>query len=200
MVIEAQAAETSALPARIAAATNRIQTVCLMVSSSWRCVLRGILCRRTQISGDESSRVEPMTIRKAEHKNESQVTEMTTDLIEEKLVAFAEQLGVLVGAVQARAEGWLDRTALAEQISRIRDGAADLLAQVNRKDSSEQNAAANATATSAARPSRGPVDAPGKRHRKPAPQVKLKRPTPQPRGKHMGQKAFKTGRAGRGRG
>jgi hypothetical protein len=47
--------------------------------------------------------------------------------------------------------------------------------------------------------SRGPVDAPGKRHRRPLPQEKLDKRMGEPRGKQMGQKNAKTGRRG-GRG
>jgi len=49
------------------------------------------------------------------------------DTVEQRLVAFAEQLGRIIGTVQARADGWLDRRALDEELTRIRDGAADLL-------------------------------------------------------------------------
>lgn len=49
------------------------------------------------------------------------------------------------------------------------------------------------------RESRGPVDAPGKRHRKPPPQESINKRMGEPRGKQMGQKNVKTAR-GRGRG
>ena len=52
------------------------------------------------------------------------------DTVEQRLVAFAEQLGRIIGTVQARADGWLDRRALDEELTRIRDGAADLLDHV----------------------------------------------------------------------
>jgi hypothetical protein len=53
--------------------------------------------------------------------------------------------------------------------------------------------------TSATRPGRGPVDAPGKRHRKPPPQELLGKRAGEPRGKQMGQKSVKAGwRSGRG--
>jgi hypothetical protein len=51
----------------------------------------------------------------------------TTDAIEQRIVALAEQLGRLVGTVQAKADGLLDRPALQEQLTRIRDGATGLL-------------------------------------------------------------------------
>jgi hypothetical protein len=58
---------------------------------------------------------------------------------------------------------------------------------------------AKQTATFATRLSRGPVDAPGKRHRKPPPQESLDKRMGEPRGKQMGQKSVKNGRRG-GRG
>ena len=97
-----------------------------------------------------------------------------TDAVEERVVAFAEQLGRMVGTVQTKAEGWLDRDALKAQISSVRDSAADLLKQLagdkagretsGRTKSSQTSPAKQATANSKGR---GPVDAPGKRHRKP---------------------------------
>lgn len=49
------------------------------------------------------------------------------------------------------------------------------------------------------RPSRGLVDAPGKRHRKPARQEPIDERMGEPRGKQMGQKSVKAGwRGGRG--
>jgi len=54
-------------------------------------------------------------------------------------------------------------------------------------------------ATVATRLSRGPVEAPGKRHRKPPPQEPINKRMGEPRGKQKGQKNVKTAR-GRGRG
>jgi hypothetical protein len=63
----------------------------------------------------------------------------------------------------------------------------------------QSQAAAKQTATSATRPSRGPVDAPGKRHRKPLPQEPIDKRMGEPRGKQMGQKSVKNeSRRGRG--
>jgi len=126
--------------------------------------------------------------------------ETTSDRIEERLVAFAEQLGTLVGTVHAKAEGWLDRRNLAEEIRRIRDGASELLAQVSPGDASRPKTAAPATAAeSAPRRSRGLVDAPGKRHRKPVPQERIDKHMGDPIGKQMGQKTAKNARrSGRG--
>ena len=131
-------------------------------------------------------------------RNDTQKEQSTSDL-EQQLVAFAEQLGLLVGTVQAKAEGWLDRTVLTKEIARIRDSAADLLARVNRENTSQRKTPAKPTATPATRRSRGPVDASGKRHRKPLPQERIDKQMGEPRGKQMGQKNFKSGtRRGRG--
>jgi hypothetical protein len=123
----------------------------------------------------------------------------TSVLVEKKLVAFAEHLGWLVGTVQAKAEGWLDPTVLTKEIARIRDSAADLLAHVNREDTSQRKTPAKRTATAATRPGRGLVDAPGKRRRKLPPQERIDKQMGEPRGKQSGQKQFKSGkRSGRG--
>ena len=95
----------------------------------------------------------------------------TAEGMEQRVVAFAEQLGRMVGTIQGKAKGWMDRETLHQQLASVRDGAAHLL---------EQLAAAATTATQqkpappAARGrhkgrSGGVVDAPGKKHRKRAP-------------------------------
>ena len=108
------------------------------------------------------------------------------EAMEQRVMAFAEQLGRIVGTVQAKAEGWMDRDALRKQLAEVRDGAADLLNQlagdvtkvaddVTRvtKDA-KQTRRATATAVAAATAKKqarsgGFVDAPGKKHRKPVP-------------------------------
>jgi hypothetical protein len=49
---------------------------------------------------------------------------------EQGLVAFAEQLGWIVGTIQGKAEGWLDSDVLTAQISKVRDSASTLLNQL----------------------------------------------------------------------
>ena len=88
-----------------------------------------------------------------------------TDTVEQRVVAFAEQLGRIVGAVHAKADGWLDRQSLNDELTRIRDGAADLLHHLGSGAPADPVAAAPA-------PRRTNVDAPGKRHRKPPPSVR----------------------------
>jgi phage protein D len=103
---------------------------------------------------------------------QSSGTELTAD-VEQRVVAFAEQLGRIVGTVQARAEGWMDREALNKQIASVRDSAAELLDQlktsVTKAASATKTAAAAAAAATKKARSGGVVDAPGKKHRKPTP-------------------------------
>ncbi len=123
---------------------------------------------------------------------------------EAKVVALAEQLGWFMGTVRAKADGWLESDALRKEITRIRDGATALLQHVDAASRSARIAVAKPKAAppapvQAARPSRGAVDAPGKRHRKPPPQEHLDKRMGEPVGKQMGQKSFQVGKS-RGRG
>lgn len=131
-------------------------------------------------------------------------TGKTTDVIEQKVVELAEQLGWFLGTVRAKADGWLDREALSKEVSRIRDGAADLLEHVSRASAQARKAvakpaAAKPAAATTMRASRGAVDAPGKRHRKPPPQESIDKRLGEPVGKKTGQKSFKNDKR-RGRG
>ncbi len=122
------------------------------------------------------------------------------DVVEQKVVALAEQLGWFLGTVRAKADGWLDRENLRKEVGRIRDVATDLLQHVDAASRSARMAGAKPKATAKAaaavnpRQSRGPVDAPGKKHRKPPPQEKiLNKMMGEPEGKKLGQKNFKAG-------
>ena len=94
----------------------------------------------------------------------------TNQALEQRLLAFAEQLGRIAGTVHAKAEGWMDREALTRQIASVRDGAAQLLEQLARglAEPSAKMPAAAPVRRSKGR-SGGVVDAPGKKHRKPLP-------------------------------
>jgi hypothetical protein len=59
---------------------------------------------------------------------------------EQRVVAFAEQLGRMVGTVERKTTGWLDMAALSDQLTRIRDGAADLLSHLGSGASASQQA------------------------------------------------------------
>ena len=130
-------------------------------------------------------------------------TELNQD-VEPMVIALAEQLGSFLGRVQKKADGWLENEALASQVSQIRDGAAELLKQVNRAGAVVRKAAAKSAAKpkgkSAAKAAKGrsggAVDAPGKRHRRPPPQELFDPRLGEPMGKQMGQKSLK--RRGRG--
>jgi hypothetical protein len=133
------------------------------------------------------------------------------DAMEERLLAFAEQLGTMVGTVQRRAEGWLDSEAVQSELSRIRDNASELLEYVNSKAPTILSAkgakgANRRPAKAAAAPAkankttgRGPVDAPGKRHREPPPQERGSKRMHQPKGSQTAPTLVKSVRRG-GRG
>jgi hypothetical protein len=102
------------------------------------------------------------------HTRASGVT-TAADALEQRVVAFAEQLGRVVGTFQGKAEGWLDREALTKQIASVRDSAVELLEQLAgaaTKGSKRNPVAAAAPGKTKGR-SGGVVDAPGKKHRKP---------------------------------
>jgi small-conductance mechanosensitive channel len=92
--------------------------------------------------------------------------------VEERVVAFAEQLGRLIGTVESKTEGWInqDQKAFRDQLTQLRDGAAELLSHLGGALSSGRDAAKRQkkqpkAATPVGR-SGGTVDAPGKTHRK----------------------------------
>ena len=91
-------------------------------------------------------------------------------IVEQRVVQFAEQMGRILGTVRAEAEGLVDVQALSSQLASIRDAAADLLTHIGGDAAGAPPAVPAAPAKT--RPSRGAVDAPGKRHRKPAPSVR----------------------------
>jgi hypothetical protein len=92
--------------------------------------------------------------------------------MEQRVIAFAEQLGRMVGTIQAKADGWLDGEALPRQIATIRDEATRLLDQLTggaKKATKKATVAAAAARRAGKGRSGGVVDAPGKKHRKQAP-------------------------------
>jgi hypothetical protein len=128
-----------------------------------------------------------------------------------QVVALAEQLGWFLGTARAKADTWLQREDVRKQVTRLRDGATELLQHIDaavraaQLEATRPKAGAKPKAAKAPRPksaalrvtpSRGAVDAPGKRHRKPPPQVKLTpamRRMGEPEGRQMGQKSYKMG-------
>ena len=93
----------------------------------------------------------------------------TADGMEERVLAFAEQLGRIAGTVQAKTAGWMDGDGLRNELARVRDGASDLLQLLTGDASGGEQKPAAATATKRQGRSGGVVDGPGKRHRRPTP-------------------------------
>ena len=94
------------------------------------------------------------------------------EAMEQRVMAFAEQLGRIVGTIQAKADGWLDGETLHRQIAAVRDDATQLLDQLTggaKKATKKAKAAAAAARRAGKGRSGGGVDAPGKKHRKKAP-------------------------------
>jgi hypothetical protein len=89
------------------------------------------------------------------------------DGLEERVLAFAEQLGRIAGALQAKTAGRIDGETLKMELARVRDGAADLLQQITADGSPvAENSPTTAAAPRSSRArSGGMVDAPGKKHR-----------------------------------
>jgi hypothetical protein len=116
-----------------------------------------------------------------------------------KIVVLAEKLGWLLGKAQKQADALPSREALTKQLMRLRDGASDLLDQVSQARAARKKRIAKRKKKANPKASRGPVDAPGKSHRKPPPQEKFERHMGESKVQQMGQKGIK-GRMQRGRG
>jgi hypothetical protein len=88
-------------------------------------------------------------------------------VLEERVLAFAEQLGRITETVHAKTAGGMDIDTLKKELARVRDGAADLLQQLT----ADAPAVVENRPTAGAAPRRsrgrsgGIVDAPGKKHR-----------------------------------
>ena len=91
----------------------------------------------------------------------------TDNGLEERVLAFAEQLGRIAGTVQAKTAGWMDGDGLKQELARVRDGAADLLQQLTGGDAPAvaKKRPTGGAALRAKGRSGGVVDAPGKKHR-----------------------------------
>jgi hypothetical protein len=116
----------------------------------------------------------------------------------QQAIALAEQLGRIAGTIEGTAEAWLNRQSLADQLTRVRDGATEMLesladgADKGRKAAADnlrtltddvrkralkvvpaKRKAKKAAAPAAASTRRAdPAHAPGKRRRKPAPTMR----------------------------
>jgi hypothetical protein len=99
----------------------------------------------------------------------STTTREADSKLEQQVLAFAEQLGYVAGTIQSKADGLVDRKALSRQLSTVRDGAKRMLDQLASGVASRvRRKPAPSRPVRKAR-SGGTVDAPGKKHRKPAP-------------------------------
>ena len=84
----------------------------------------------------------------------------TADATEQRVMAFAERVGRIVGTIQAKTDGWMDRETLNKQIAGVRDEAARLLDQLAggaKKATKKAKAAAAAARQANKRPSPRPV-------------------------------------------
>jgi hypothetical protein len=127
----------------------------------------------------------------------SNVEETDSESVEE-LVEEGQnfEAGAVAGIEEADASQGEVRTRQVLEDDVPREYLENDLGRLNRTSPVTRNTAAKQPATSATRVSRGPVDAPGKRHRKPPPQEPIGERMGEPRGKQMGQKNAK--RADRG--
>src|SRR5215204_1445550 len=103
----------------------------------------------------------------------------------EQAAALAEQLGRIAGGLEGTGEAWLTRQKLADQLTRVRDGATQMLEGLSAGAEQGRKVAARAARTVGLKRSGGqakktkpaaraaqqadPAHAPGKRRRKPAP-------------------------------
>jgi hypothetical protein len=147
----------------------------------------------------------PRSVRKQSQPAAKRAAEpASSESIEQRLGVLAEQLGTLIGTVQNKAEDMVDREALGKELARVKTSASDLLQYVNSMAPSFASAGKSkrptARASAAAdRSGRGPVDAPGKRHRQPPPQERGNRHMNEPKGTQTAPAIVKSMRRG-GRG
>ena len=98
----------------------------------------------------------------------TQDSKKTSDLSEQAM-ALAEQLGRAAGTIQGTAESWLKRQKLADELTRVRDAAAEMLETLGAGAAKARSAVRGKpkrVSAAVTRPA-DPAHAPGKRHRKP---------------------------------
>jgi hypothetical protein len=129
----------------------------------------------------------------------SNVEEADSESVEELVEEGQDfEVGAVAGIEEADASQGEVRTKQVPEDDVPREYLENDLDRLNRKSPITRHTAAKQTSTSATRVSRGPVDAPGKRHRKPLPQEPIDKRMGEPRGKQMGQKnARRADRGGR---
>jgi hypothetical protein len=101
-----------------------------------------------------------------------------TTALGKQAIALAEQLGRIAGTIEGTAEQWLNRQTLTDQLTRVRDGATQLLDSLsNGAGRGRRTGKAKAVPAGKGGRARGakgtadPARAPGKSHRKPAPSM-----------------------------
>jgi len=87
-------------------------------------------------------------------------------------LALAEQLGRIAGTLEGTAEAWLNRTSITDQLTKVRDGATQLLNGLTSGAANGRRAAQKPAADRGARRQADPAHAAGKRHRKAGPTVR----------------------------
>src|SRR4051812_4263806 len=87
-------------------------------------------CRDSASDGGHMTRRSPTATQRDSSTAPTTSGTPRVDALEERVVAFAEQLGRIAGTVQAKTAGWMDRDTLKKELARVRDGAADLLQQL----------------------------------------------------------------------
>lgn len=65
-------------------------------------------------------------------KDRPEAAMTTAQSVEPLIVSLAGQLGTLLGKARGTADGWLESEAVRKQVSQIRDGATQLMEQVNK--------------------------------------------------------------------
>ena len=127
----------------------------------------------------------------------SNVEETDSESVEELVEEGQDfEAGAVAGIEEADASQGEVRTRQVPEDDVPREYLENDLDRLNRKSPVTRKTAATQTAPSVTRVSRGPVDAPGKRHRKPLPQEPISKRMGEPRGKQMGQKNAKRGDRG----
>lgn len=91
----------------------------------------------------------------------------TVDPVEQRMIEVAEQVGRILGTVQAKADGWVDRKALSAEFASVRDKAAEIVKHLAGSDEKAKVVPRHAQGGR----SGGAVDAPGKKHRQPPPKT-----------------------------
>src|SRR5262245_19698720 len=126
---------------------------------------RPLMAKRSSTAASKASAAIPRSRMKAVATS-SASTETPDGAAEQRVLAFAEQLGYVAGTIQQKTTGWMDRETLGKQLASVRDGAVSLLEYLERATGLKS---ATRQRTRRAGRSGGVVDAPGKKHRKPAP-------------------------------